>query len=54
MQPGDVSATWANVDDLIKDYGYRPNTPIKKGVSNFISWFKKFYHIKGIEPQGKP
>jgi UDP-glucuronate 4-epimerase len=54
MQPGDVSATWANVDDLIKDYGYRPNTPIKKGVSNFISWFKKFYQIKGIETQGKP
>ena len=54
MQPGDVSATWANVDDLIQDYGYRPNTPIKEGVSNFISWFKKFYHIKGIEPQGKP
>ena len=54
MQPGDVSATWANVDDLIKDYGYRPNTPIKEGVSNFILWYKKFYHIKGIEPQRKP
>jgi UDP-glucuronate 4-epimerase len=45
MQPGDVAATWANVDDLIKDYDYRPNTPIKKGVDSFISWYKKYYEI---------
>ena len=45
MQAGDVEKTWANVDDLIKDYDYRPNTSIKKGVANFISWYKKFYKI---------
>jgi len=46
MQPGDVVKTWANVDNLIKDYGYRPNTPIKEGVQNFVSWYKRYYDIK--------
>lgn len=43
MQPGDVERTWANVDDLIKDYGYSPNTPVKIGVKNFIDWYKSYY-----------
>lgn len=43
MQPGDVSKTWANVDALVKDYSYSPNTPIKKGIAEFISWFKTYY-----------
>jgi UDP-glucuronate 4-epimerase len=45
MQPGDVSRTWANVDDLIKDYNYSPNTPIKEGVSDFIDWYKDYYNV---------
>ncbi|RTE53795.1 NAD-dependent epimerase [Arenibacter aquaticus] len=45
MQPGDVEKTWANVDELIKDYDYRPNTSIKKGVGNFVSWYKEYYNI---------
>ena len=45
MQPGDVEKTWANVDDLISDYGYHPNTSIKKGVLEFINWYKEFYKI---------
>lgn len=45
MQPGDVEKTWANVDELIKDYEYRPNTSIKKGVANFVSWYKEYYTI---------
>jgi len=43
MQPGDVERTWADVDDLIKDYDYRPNTSIKVGVKSFIDWFKDYY-----------
>jgi UDP-glucuronate 4-epimerase len=43
MQPGDVERTWADVDDLIKDYDYRPNTSIKDGVKSFIDWFKNYY-----------
>jgi UDP-glucuronate 4-epimerase len=44
MQPGDVERTWANVDELIKDYDYRPNTSIKDGVKSFIDWFKNYYN----------
>lgn len=43
MQPGDVEKTWANVDNLINDYGYRPHTPIKEGVASFVKWYKTYY-----------
>jgi UDP-glucuronate 4-epimerase len=43
MQPGDVLRTWANVDDLIRDYGYKPETPIEQGVQKFVEWYSKFY-----------
>ena len=42
MQAGDVQSTWADVDELIKDYDYKPNTPIKKGLREFIKWYKMF------------
>ena len=45
MQLGDVEKTWANVDDLIADYDYRPNTPIKLGVQRFVDWYKDYYKI---------
>lgn len=44
IQPGDVESTWANVDPLIKDYGYKPNTSIKDGVKEFVEWYKIFYY----------
>ena len=43
MQPGDVERTWADVDELIKDYNYSPNTSIKHGVRSFVDWFKTYY-----------
>ena len=43
LQPGDVPDTYANVDDLIRDFKYKPNTPLKKGIKNFISWYKDYY-----------
>lgn len=43
IQPGDVEKTWADVSDLINDYNYEPNTPIKNGVKSFIDWFKSYY-----------
>ena len=46
MQPGDVERTWANVDLLINDYGYKPNTSIKDGVKKFVEWYKMFYNEK--------
>ena len=43
MQDGDVATTWANVDDLINDYNYKPNTPIDVGVNYFVDWYQKYY-----------
>jgi len=45
MQPGDVPATWADVNDLIRDFGYRPSTPIEQGVKNFVEWYRGFYRV---------
>ena len=42
MQPGDVEKTWANVDELIKDYNYQPTTSLDRGIKEFVNWFKKF------------
>lgn len=44
IQPGDVEKTWADVDALIKDYHYKPNTPINDGVKRFISWYRNYYN----------
>lgn len=46
MQDGDVPATYANIDDLIRDVGYKPDTSIEEGVSKFIDWYKDYYGIK--------
>ena len=42
MQKGDVPKTFANVDELIKDYEYSPSTDIKTGIKKFINWFKSY------------
>lgn len=46
MQPGDVGKTWADIDSLIKDYDYKPNTSVKSGIKSFINWYKEFYNYK--------
>lgn len=46
LQPGDVPATFADVSDLIRDTGYKPDTSIKTGIRNFIAWYKRFYLAK--------
>ncbi|RKS50618.1 UDP-glucuronate 4-epimerase [Gillisia mitskevichiae] len=43
MQAGDVERTWADVSDLKKDFGYKPNTSIEKGVGKYIDWYKAYY-----------
>jgi UDP-glucuronate 4-epimerase len=40
---GDVPATWADVDDLINNIGYRPDTDIGKGVALFVDWYREYY-----------
>jgi UDP-glucuronate 4-epimerase len=46
LQPGDVPDTFANVDELISDIGYRPATPIEVGVRNFVDWFTTYYGLR--------
>ncbi|OEK02511.1 capsule biosynthesis protein CapI [Roseivirga sp. 4D4] len=46
MQAGDVSATYADVQSLIENLGYKPNTPLETGVTNFIDWYKEFYNVR--------
>jgi UDP-glucuronate 4-epimerase len=43
MQPGDVAATYANVDDLMEDVGFRPATPLSDGIRKFVLWYKSYY-----------
>jgi UDP-glucuronate 4-epimerase len=43
MQPGDVAETRADVDDLMRDAGFRPATPIEEGVKRFIAWYRDYH-----------
>jgi UDP-glucuronate 4-epimerase len=45
MQPGDVPSTYADVDDLARDAGFRPATPIEEGVGRFVAWYREFYGV---------
>lgn len=47
MQPGDVPATYANVDDLVRDVGFKPDTPIEEGIRKFVEWYREYYNIAG-------
>ena len=44
LQPGDVPATYANIDALVRDTGFSPHTPIEEGIRRFVVWYKEFYH----------
>ncbi len=43
MQAGDVLATYADVDDLVRDTGYSPSTPIETGIARFVDWYRQYY-----------
>jgi UDP-glucuronate 4-epimerase len=45
LQAGDVPDTFADVSALVRQVGYKPSTPIKQGVSNFVSWYRAYYKI---------
>jgi UDP-glucuronate 4-epimerase len=45
MQKGDVPATYADVDDLMRDVGYLPKTPIETGIAKFVAWYRDYYHV---------
>jgi len=45
MQPGDVPETSADVDDLARDVGYRPATPIEDGITRFLAWYRDYFKV---------
>jgi len=45
LQPGDVPATRADIDDLVRDFGYRPQTTIENGVARFVEWYRTYYRV---------
>jgi UDP-glucuronate 4-epimerase len=46
LQLGDVPDTWADVEDLVTDVGYRPSTPVEGGVKRFVDWYVEFYNVE--------
>ena len=46
MQPGDVPRTEADVKDLVENLGYKPDTPVKTGIGEFIEWYKNYFDLE--------
>ena len=45
MQPGDVYQTYADVSDLIRDFDFKPDTPLEEGLRKFVEWYREYYKI---------
>jgi UDP-glucuronate 4-epimerase len=45
MQPGDVYQTYADVDDLMRDFDFKPSTPIEVGLQKFVDWYRTYYEV---------
>jgi UDP-glucuronate 4-epimerase len=45
LQPGDVPATYANVDDLVRDVGYKPDMSVEQGIANFVAWYRDYHGV---------
>ena len=45
LQPGDVPDTYADVQDLVNDVGYKPNTTVEEGIANFVKWYKDYFNV---------
>ena len=45
MQPGDVPATYADVDDLVRDFDYKPGTTLEYGINRFVEWYRGYFRI---------
>ena len=43
MQPGDVLETYADVDDLMAEVGFKPCTSIREGIGKFVEWYREYY-----------
>ena len=45
LQQGDVPATYADIDDLMRDVGFKPDMPIEEGISRFVRWYREYYKV---------
>ncbi len=45
MQPGDVEATYADIEAIRRDYGFEPTTPIEEGIPRFVSWYRDYHRL---------
>jgi len=45
LQPGDVPDTYANVDELVRDFDYQPNTDVETGIKNFVDWYLDYHEV---------
>lgn len=45
LQPGDVPDTFADVDALVEDVGYKPATPVREGIRRFVAWYREYYQV---------
>jgi UDP-glucuronate 4-epimerase len=45
LQPGDVPATYADVSDLVRDVGYKPDMSVEEGIANFVEWYREYYQV---------
>ena len=45
LQPGDVPDTYADVTDLVEQFGYKPATPVEQGVANFVAWYRDYFKV---------
>ena len=43
LQPGDVPDTYADVDDLVKEFGYKPTTSVEEGIKRFVDWYRRYF-----------
>ncbi len=45
LQAGDVPATYANVDDLVEQFDYKPSTSVEEGINRFVSWYRDYFKV---------
>ena len=45
MQPGDVQSTFADIDELVRDVGYKPDMSVEQGVAEFVAWYRDYYRV---------
>jgi UDP-glucuronate 4-epimerase len=54
IQPGDVPATYADIDDLTAAVGFRPQTSIQTGIERFVKWYRWYYRVGSGQRSYRP